>query len=137
MHKLAVFEGYADHFRVTREALIERGFTPHRQAEFVAWVAIDDAGVLCGYVVIYTIWFTFDLRPTIVLKELFVEESHRGQQYGRELFAVVIRHGKSSHARLLRWQVLPDNSAAQGFYQRLGGERDRGWDNWLLGLDDY
>jgi ribosomal protein S18 acetylase RimI-like enzyme len=132
MRKLAAFEGYLDRFVVQESDLIERGFLSNRP-EFMAWVAAGP-NELQGYALAYSIPFTFDLRPTVVLKELFVDESARGQEFGSELFQAVIRYARSIDARLIRWQVLPDNEAAKRFYRRLGGESDASWESWTLSL---
>lgn len=135
MRLLAAFEGYADRFAVTQEDLVERGFSAHRPAEFIAWVIEGQAGILTGYVAVYVIPFTFDLRPTIVIKELFVEESQRGRQHGHELFAAVSQYAQSLNGRLLRWQVLPSNEIAKHFYRQRGGVPDVEWENWILDLE--
>lgn len=135
MYKLATLEGYAARFAVTPEIILQHGFIADAP-QFVAWVVDDGANTLHGYAVIYITAFTFDLRPTIVLKELFVEEHTRGQQYGRQLFAAVRAYAQSLHGRLLRWQVLPGNDAAKSFYRQCGGRFDSGWENWLLDLDN-
>ena len=126
-----MFEGYADRFAVTESDLIQRGLSPSSDAQFIAWVAEQDVTLL-GYAVIYVIPFTFDLRPTVVLKELFVSQSVRESGYGKELFAAVIDYARGIDARLVRWQVLPSNEKAKGFYRRQGGEIDVGWESWVL-----
>jgi GNAT superfamily N-acetyltransferase len=148
MRKLAAFEGYLDRFAVTESDLLERGFNDEsrlamssrhgqhfqhpRRSEFIAWVA--DLDGLQAYALAYSIPFTFDLRPTVVLKELFVDEAARGREFGSELFQAVIRYAHSVDARLIRWQVLPGNDAAKRFYRRVGGEQDTAWENWVLDL---
>jgi GNAT superfamily N-acetyltransferase len=134
MRGLARFEGYDDRFAVTVEALIERGFSAHRPPEFTAWVAELD-GELVGYAVIYVIPYTFDLRPTVVLKELFIDAAARGKNFGRGLMDAVIEHARSLNARLIRWQVLPDNEPAKNFYRRRGAAVDADWENWFINLD--
>lgn len=131
MRKLAAFEGYLDRFVVTESDLFERGFLSHKP-EFTAWVAGVDG--LQAYAVAYSIPFTFDLRPTVVLKELFVDEAARGQELGSQLFQAVVRYACSINARLIRWQVLPGNEAAKRFYRRQGGEMDENWESWVLDL---
>jgi ribosomal protein S18 acetylase RimI-like enzyme len=132
MRKLAAFEGYLDRFAITESDLLERGFLSSR-AEFVAWVAAG-SNELQAYALVYSIPFTFDLRPTVVLKELFVDESARSRELGSDLFQAVIRYARSIDARLIRWQVLPSNEAAKRFYRRLGGESDANWESWVLDL---
>ncbi len=134
MRGLAQFEGYDDRFAVTVDALLERGFSPQRPPEFIAWVAEAD-GKLLGYAVIYTIAFTFDLRPTLVLKELFIDSAARGRNFGHGLMQAVIEHGRSVNARLIRWQVLPSNEPAKGFYRQHAASADTDWENWFLELD--
>jgi GNAT superfamily N-acetyltransferase len=134
MRKLAQFEGYDERFAVTAEVLLERGFSSQRPPEFTAWVA-ELEGALVGYAVIYLIPFTFDLRPTVVLKELFIDEAARGRSFGHGLMNAVIEHARSLGARLIRWQLLPDNAAAKNFYRQHRAEPDDAWENWLIDLD--
>jgi len=134
MHGLAQFEGYDDRFAVTVDALLERGFSPQRPPEFIAWVA-EVEGKLLGYAVIYVIPFTFDLRPTLVLKELFIDSAARGRNLGHGLMQAVIEYGRSVNARLIRWQVLPGNEPAKGFYRQHVASVDADWENWFLDLD--
>lgn len=134
MRGLAQFEGYDDRFAVTVDALLERGFSPQRPPEFLAWVAEVD-GKLLGYAVIYVIPFTFDLRPTLVLKELFIDSAARGRNFGHGLMQAVIEHGRSVNARLIRWQVLPSNEPAKNFYRQQKACADADWENWFLDLD--
>jgi ketosteroid isomerase-like protein len=77
MKQLAVFEGYANNFRVTEKDLLERGLAHNSAGQFTAVVAQSDLGELWGYAVVYSIPFTFDLAPTLVLKELLVTETAR------------------------------------------------------------
>ncbi|MET0535609.1 MAG: GNAT family N-acetyltransferase [Steroidobacter sp.] len=134
MRGLAQFEGYDDRFAVTVDALLERGFSSHRAPEFIAWVAEFDSK-LVGYAVIYVIPFTFDLRPTLVLKELFIDTAARGRNFGHGLMAAVIEHGRSLNARLIRWQVLPSNEPAKRFYRQHAAQVDGDWENWFLELE--
>lgn len=134
MRGLAQFEGYDDRFAVTADTLLERGFSAQRPPEFIAWVA-EVEGKLLGYAVIYVIPFTFDLRPTLVLKELFIDSTARGRNLGHGLMQAVIEHGRSVNARLIRWQVLPGNEPAKRFYRQHGADVDADWDNWFLNLD--
>jgi GNAT superfamily N-acetyltransferase len=119
MKALATFEGYADRYSVTEADLYEFGFSPGRAPSFESFVA-DDGDRLIGYAAFYTIPFTFDLRPTVVLKELFVDVDSRGRGIGALLFGAVLDRAREARAGLLRWQVLPNNDAAMRFYRRIG-----------------
>jgi GNAT superfamily N-acetyltransferase len=133
MQQLAEFEGYADRFTITERDLFERGFSPDRPSEFSAIVS-EDQKALVGYAVIYIVPFTFDLRPTVVLKELFVEPSIRSRGIGSALFSFIVQRARASGARLIRWQVLTGNESAMRFYQRSEGHRDSQWEHWVKEL---
>lgn len=134
MQELAVFEGYRDRFAVTEADLLQRGFSADREPQFHAFVAAGDDDTLVGYALTYLIPFTFDLRPTLVLKEFFVDADHRSEGLGHSLYSAVIDHGRRAGARLLRWQVLPENQRAIQFYRSFGAKLDADWENWVLEL---
>ena len=133
MRGLARFEEYIDDFAVTRESVLEHGFGDDRL--FTAFVAEGDDG-LVGMAVVYTIPWTYTLRPKVVLKELYVVEAARGTGAGKALMAAVTAHAKSIDAAELIWTVMDGNRAAEGFYRSLGAVPDRKWNNWSLNLDD-
>ncbi|HEX4708982.1 GNAT family N-acetyltransferase [Phenylobacterium sp.] len=133
MRRLAVFEDYLDAFAVTEAAVIEAGLGP--TPRFGALVADDGAGRLLGMAVHYVIPWTFDLRPTLVLKELFVVEEARGKRIGAALIAALIAEGHRIGASRINWTVMAGNHRAEAFYTQAGGEPDRKWLPWSLQLD--
>ena len=133
MRGLARFEEYIDDFAVTRESVLEHGFGEGRL--FTAFVAEQDAD-LVGMAVVYTIPWTYTLRPKVVLKELFVVEAARNLGAGKALMAAVVSHARSIDAAELIWTVMEGNREAEGFYRSLGASPDLKWNNWSLNLDD-
>ena len=133
MRGLARFEEYIDDFAVTRESVLAHGFGDGRL--FTAFVAEGDDD-LVGMAVVYTIPWTYTLRPKVVLKELYVVEAARGMGAGKALMAAVTAHAKSIDAAELIWTVMDGNRAAEGFYRSLGAVPDLKWNNWSLNLDD-
>ncbi len=129
MKALAVFEGYIDDFRVTEETLLARGLG--NMPDFGALVATRQGSLIC-YAAYYYIPFTYDLRPTAVLKELYVQPAHRGIGAGEALFRALRGEVEATGAPRLEWLVLPDNIRAQHFYARLGGREDQSWQRWHL-----
>ena len=129
MRDLAVFEGYIDAFAVTPEDVLAHGFGP--APPFGVFVATTDE-TIAGIAVHYRIPWTFDLRPVVVLKELFVTEAFRGQGVGDALFAQLRAYASDIGASALRWTVLPGNDAAKRFYAGQGGGRDAAWEHWNL-----
>ena len=134
MLDLAVFEGYSDEFSVSADDLLRLGFRPDREPDFHCVVA-EVNGALAGYALTYVIPFTYDLRPSVVLKELFVRPEFRSRGLGSRLFSTVVEQARVRNARLLRWQVLPSNHSARRFYLRHGGRPDRCWESWVRVLD--
>lgn len=131
MKELAVFEGYIEDFRVTEGDLCHHGLGENPR--FIAYVAMDSRSQsLEGMAVTYLVPWTYDLRPTLVLKELFVRRASRGRKIGERLLRRVARLALKSGAPRLVWQVLGGNSAAANFYDKLGGQHDRKWQNWQL-----
>jgi GNAT superfamily N-acetyltransferase len=136
MMRLASFEGYAAQFTVTERDLVERGLGRASAAQFTAIVAEDSPGQLRGYAVVQELAFTYDLRPTLILKELFVDDSHRGGGVGSAIMAAVLAHARGAGCGRLRWDVLPGNERARAFYRRLGGGPNSAWESWILRLDE-
>jgi ribosomal protein S18 acetylase RimI-like enzyme len=131
MRKLAVFERYDNDFQVTAEDLLTRGLGDSKLAQFQAFVAeLSATHVLCGYAVCNETLFTYNLRPLITLKELFVDGEHRRQGLAEGLFNAVKTHAHSRGAEQIRWLVLPDNEAAKQMYARQGGKEDTKWALW-------
>ena len=124
MRELARFEDYLEDFAVDEEQLTARAFAPEPQCRiFVA----ETSDRLLGYAVIQELTFTYDLRPTVRLKELYVAPDARSQGLGEQLLAAVARWAKTRGAGRLKWDVLAGNQKAERFYQRLGGQPDTKW----------
>ncbi|UUY07229.1 GNAT family N-acetyltransferase [Pseudomonas sp. J452] len=124
MRELAAFEDYLMDFAVDAQALRERAFGPGAQCQvFVA----ESAGVPCGYAVALLIPFTYDLRPTCLLKELYLQPEQREQGLGWQLLSGVASWAIDQGAGRMKWDVLVGNSRAERFYQRLGGRPVSKW----------
>lgn len=131
MRALAEFEGYADRFAVTEATLIDRGLdTTLASPQFIAFVAPAAGGGLAGMAVIVERAFTFDLRPSLLLKELYVDPASRTVGVASALMAAVLSHARERNAGDLVWDVLPDNAVAKAFYERRGGAPVSDWERW-------
>ena len=134
MRELARFEDYLRHFCVTEADLLERGLDPDGLRQFTALVAERDDGVLAGYALVYTVPYTYDLRPNLMLKELYVSAGARNTGVGHALMTAVIELGRRLGCARLKWDVLASNAPAQAFYRALGGGHDARWQGWLLAV---
>jgi GNAT superfamily N-acetyltransferase len=129
MRGLAIFEGYIDDFRVTEADLVEHGLGP--SPRFGVFVALAD-GKTVGIAVHYQIPWTFDLKPVVVLKELFVAEEARGLGAGEALFLRLTAYAKDIGASKVAWTVLDGNESAMRFYKRQGASHDTVWQPWFV-----
>jgi diamine N-acetyltransferase len=135
MQALAVFEGYDHAFAVTADDLLERGLAGTGEPQFTALVAErSPGGPLFGHAVLLVTRFTYDLRPTLLLKELYVDAAHRRVGVAEALLQAVEAEARAIGAGRIRWQVLPGNGPAQRLYGRWGGAPDTAWESWQLVL---
>lgn len=135
MKGLARFEGYIDDFVVTEGDLVEHGLGPSPRFEAFVAVAEEDSapGGLLGMVVIYRIPWTYDLRPTLIMKELFVRDDARGMGVGQALMRRVGARARELDCPRLQWTVLSTNEPAKRFYDGFGAFTDPEWESWQLG----
>lgn len=131
MRDLARFEDYLDDFAATEADLLAHGFG--KDALFHALVA-DEKGRLIGMAVTYVVPWTYTRRPRLVLKELFVAANARDTAAGRALMLEVVKKARTMNADHIAWTVMQGNTAAERFYDELGGRPDRKWENWRLDL---
>jgi diamine N-acetyltransferase len=132
MRALAAFEGYLPRFSVTAGDLHVRAFGPGAQCGIL--VAQGEDGRLAGYAVWLVQAFTFDLRPTVILKELFVDVTYRNQGVAAGLLESLRGEAERIGAGRITWLVLPSNGAAKRLYSRFGGAPDTDWEHWQLTL---
>ena len=124
MRELTAFEDYLTQFAVDEQALRQRAFGPAAQCQ--AFIA-EAEGELLGYALALLIPFTYDLRPTARLKELYVRPARRSSGLGRQLLVELANWAIEQGAGRLHWDVLAGNSRAESFYQRLGGRPVQKW----------
>ena len=134
MKGLARFEGYIDDFVVEEKHLIDYGLGPDPRFEsFVA--EADDAEGLVGMAVIYRIPWTYDLKPTLIMKELFVRDDARGKGVGQALLRRIAQRAREIDCPRVQWTVLATNDGAKRFYARAGAFVDPDWESWQLNAD--
>lgn len=81
-------------------------------------------GVIVGIAVHYLIPWTYDLKPVVWLKELYVTEAARGMGVGHALVEQLRQHAIGFGASAIKWTVLKSNIPAKAFYRSLGGQPD-------------
>lgn len=89
---------------------------------------------LVGYACLY--WHFTSLVPaeTVLMNDLYVDESARGQGIGRALIEASAQIARERGANHLEWATAPDNKTAQRLYDSTGAERSE-WVEYELRLD--
>lgn len=88
---------------------------------------------LVGYACLF--WSFTSLVPaeTVLMNDLYVDQTHRGEGIGHALIEASARVGRERGAHHLEWATAPDNEAAQRLYDSTGAERSE-WVEYELRL---
>lgn len=128
MKELAVFEKYIDSFAITPEIVRNSGFQKE-PPDFYCIVA-EDNDKIAGMLVYYFLPYTAQNRPSIYMKELYVDENCRGQKIGEQLMNALKIEAEQNNCTHIKWTVAPWNEAGQRFYERLGANENKDWLNY-------
>lgn len=123
MIQLAKFEGYIKDFAVTEEALEKRFFV---QKDFDILVAKIN-GHSVGMLVYYYLPFSYDLKPWVYIKELYVKPEVQSKGVGKKLVAALAKECIDNNCSKIRWDVLTTNVRAKKFYKSIGAKEDSSW----------
>ena len=129
MEAIVIFEGDTD-FNLTESELLNRGFSKNPQ--FGAIVADAGNNKLIGIAVHYNIPFMHNLKPSLMLKWLYVDANQRGKNIGKRLLKGLAQYALNNGYKKFNWLVLSNNRDAQKFYDRLGGNQDEKWIRWTI-----
>lgn len=114
----------AHHLCRTTAADIRRdGFGP--KPLFEVLLAEHD-GTALGFAMYLEVFSSWEGRAILVLEDLYVTESARGDGLGRRLMAEVAAITLARGCPRLDW-VVTDGNPARGFYRYLGGDHIETW----------
>jgi GNAT superfamily N-acetyltransferase len=126
---LAIYEREPDAVLATEASIRDSLFVPG--AQVFAFIA-ETEGAPVGLALWFLTFSTWTGRPSLYLEDLFVTEAARGQGVARKLFQRLAREARDRNCARIDWAVLDWNVDAMGFYERLGGRRQTGWQPWRL-----
>lgn len=129
MEAIVLFEGDTD-FNLSRSDLLSRGFGKNPQ--FGAIVADAGNNRLVGIAVHYIIPFMHNLKPSLMLKWLYVDSNQRGKNIGKRLLKGLAHYALNNGYKKFNWFVLGNNVEAQKFYSSIGAKPDDKWIRWTI-----
>lgn len=80
-------------------------------------------GRLVGYACLYWHFSSLEATECVLMNDLFVDESARGQGVGRALIEASAEVACERGAPFVEWSTAPDNHTAQRLYDSTGAER--------------
>lgn len=80
-------------------------------------------GRVVGYACLYWHFSSTQAKETVLMNDLFVEESARGQGVGRALIEATAEVARERGVPSIEWSTAPDNHTAQRLYDSTGAER--------------
>ena len=80
-------------------------------------------GRLVGYACLYWHFSSLEARESVLMNDLFVDESARGQGVGRALIEATAEVAREREVPFVEWSTAPDNETAQRLYDTTGAER--------------
>ncbi|MFU8874648.1 GNAT family N-acetyltransferase [Micromonospora sp. SL4-19] len=114
VREIAAHEGDAVHVTVTVD-----GWRSLLGRSDVIVLLAERAGEPLGYVTALRRLHLWSGRDILALDDLWVRASARDAGVGRTLMLALARTA-ADDGLVIRWEVKPDNAAAQRFYRRLG-----------------
>lgn len=80
-------------------------------------------GRLVGYACLYWHFSSLEACESVLMNDLFVAESTRGQGVGRALIEAAAEVARERGVPFVEWSTAPDNETAQRLYDSTGAER--------------
>jgi GNAT superfamily N-acetyltransferase len=80
-------------------------------------------GKLVGYACLYWHFSSLEACESVLMNDLYVDESVRGQGVGRALIEASTKVAREREVPFVEWSTAPDNQTAQRLYDSTGAER--------------
>ena len=131
-----LFAGYLQFYQVPKSAEAIRAFLAERlqRGDSALFIAEDAAGQPQGFVQLYPLFASLELRPSWLVSDLFVAPSARRHGVGEALMNAARAFGEASGACGLMLETAKTNLAGQALYERLGYVRDEVFLTYWLSL---
>lgn len=97
----------------------------------------EKEGELLGFTQIYPTFSSISLAKSLILNDLFVIETARGQGIARQLMDAALEYAKSINANGIALETAKDNLQANALYQSLNYESDELFTHYFLKLNTH
>ncbi|CAD5106588.1 GNAT family N-acetyltransferase [Zestomonas carbonaria] len=131
-----LFAGYLSFYQVSKPDDAIREFLAARldRGDSALFVARDEAGRAQGFVQLYPLFASLELRPSWLVSDLYVSPPARRRGVGETLMNAARAHAGASGACGLQLETAKTNEAGQALYERLGYVRDEVFLTYWLSL---
>lgn len=123
IRKLAKFEGLTKDVKVTVDDIRDNIF--NKSHARILLIYAGEAEI--GFAIYYYTLSTFLAKPTLYLEDLYIDDSHRGKGYGKQVLAYLAKHAKKNNCARFEWSVLDWIRPSVEFYKSLGAKPLREW----------
>lgn len=125
--ELAVlFDGYRVFYDQPSDLALAKSFLNERieKQQSIIFLARNDQQKAVGFVQLYPIFSSVSAKQSLLLNDLFVDESARGTGAGKALMNAAKDYANETQACWIMLQTHISNKKAQGLYESLGYQRD-------------
>jgi ribosomal protein S18 acetylase RimI-like enzyme len=132
-----LFDGYRQFYHCVPDTRAARNFLSDRltRGDSVVFVAVDDAtGAGAGFVQLYPVFSSLQMRRAWILNDLFVEPAYRGHQVAKRLMDTSRTLALETAAVTIVLETAPDNHAARRLYESLGYRLEQSFLQYVLDL---
>ena len=130
-----LFEGYRAFYRCTPNPKAARVFLEQRlqRGESTVFIAIDETKPTgAGFVQLYPVFSSLQMKPAWILNDLFVDPAYRGQHVSRLLMEAAHMFAVDTRAAYLTLETARDNTTAQRLYESLGYKAEQQFVQYIL-----
>jgi ribosomal protein S18 acetylase RimI-like enzyme len=132
---VSLFEGYRAFYKCKPNATAARTFLEQRlqRGDSTIFIAIDERlRTGAGFVQLYPVFSSLQMKPALILNDLFVDPAYRGRHLSRRLMDAARAHAWQTGAAYLTLETARDNTTAQRLYESLGYKAEHHFVQYVL-----
>ena len=124
IQELAHYEKLSHEVLATEESLLNSLFGEKKSAEVIFF---EENNIRVGFAIFFHNYSTFLAKAGIYLEDLYIQESHRGKGYGKQMLAFLAKTAVERGCGRFEWSVLDWNTPSLEFYKLLGAKQMKEW----------